>query len=132
MDAMRIDAEKNFAYEDSWLYSIHSELGQVEDHMTFRLLEPGERLTAYTRIPYHFVFDVKFDGRKKTRIVAGGNHTHPPKEDIYSGVIEQFCERLGYMAACSNNLQVCTGDVGNAFLHGKTRELVYHRRPRIR
>ena len=29
------------------------------------------------------------------------------------------------MAASANNLQVCTGDVGNAFLHGKTRERVF-------
>ena len=45
-DAMRIDAENNFAYEDSWLYLIHSELGQVKDYKTFRLLEPGEQLTG--------------------------------------------------------------------------------------
>ena len=122
---MRIDAENNFAYEDSWLYSIHSELGQVKDYKTFRLLKPRERLTGYTRIPDHVVFDVKFDGQKKTRIVADGNHTDPPQEDIYSEVVKQFCVRLGYMAASSNNLQVCTGDVGHAFLHGKTRELVF-------
>ena len=34
-DAMRIDVENNFAYKDSWLYSIHSELRQVKDYKTF-------------------------------------------------------------------------------------------------
>lgn len=82
----------------------------------FRSPTRGERLDAYTRIPsYHIVFDVKFDGRKKARLVAGGNQTYPPREDTYSGVVEQLRLRHGYMVASLNDLQVCAGDVGNAF-----------------
>ena len=81
-------------------------------------------IDEFTRIPYHFVFDVKFNGRQKARLVAGGNHTTPPKEDIYSGVvgIESIC--IGLLIAELNGLQVCAADIGNAFLYGKTKEKV--------
>ena len=124
-DAERIDRERGFAEEDSWHCAIKKELSQINEYNVFRSPAKGERLDKHTRIPYHIVFDVKFDGRKKARLVAGGNHTDPPREDIYSGVVEQLCVRLGYMVASLNDLQVCAGDVGNAFLYGKTKELVY-------
>ena len=41
----------------------------------------GSHLTKYNCIPYHFVFDVKFDLRRKGRLVAGGNQTEEDKED---------------------------------------------------
>ena len=80
---------------------------------------------GYKRIPYHMVFDVKFDLRRKSRLVAGGNHTENPKEDIYSGVVGMETIRLAFTLAAMNNLQVCAADVGNAFLYGKTKEKVY-------
>ena len=33
--------------------------------------------------------------------------------------------RLGFLMAKLNGLKVCAGDVGNAFLHGKTREKLF-------
>jgi hypothetical protein len=33
--------------------------------------------------------------------------------------------RLGFMLGKLNELTACAGDVGNAFLHGTTQELVY-------
>jgi hypothetical protein len=71
------------------------------------------------------VFDVKFDLRRKARLVAGGNFTDPPKEDVYSGVVSMDMIRLGFMLAKMNNLQICTADIGNAFLYGKTSEKCY-------
>ena len=35
-------------------------------------------------IPYHIVFDVKFDLRCKARLVTDGNWTDVIREDIYS------------------------------------------------
>jgi hypothetical protein len=125
--AMKLDQEQDLAYKESWRYAIDTELGQLNEYKTFRTVNQGEQLHEYTRVPYHIVFAVKFDGRKKARLVAGGNCTDPPKEDIYSGVVEQMCVRLGYLIAETNGLLVCAGDVGNAFLHGTTREKVYIR-----
>ncbi len=58
-------------------------------------------------------------------LVAGGHRTDPPKEDTYSGVVTMEAVRLGFMLAQTNSLLVCAGDVGNAFLYGKTKEKVY-------
>ena len=79
---------------------------------------------GYKWIPYHCVWDAKFDGRKKCRLVAGGHKTDPAKEDVYSGVAGMETVRLGFILARLNGLHVCAGDVGNAFLYGLTREKV--------
>ena len=45
-----------------WHDTIEKELKQINDYETFKVLEKGETLPkSYTKIPYHFVFDVKFD-----------------------------------------------------------------------
>ena len=108
-----------------WQEAIKTELKQINDFKTFRTLERGESLRDFQRIPYHFVFDVKFDLRRKARLVAGGHRTDPPKEDIYSGVVGIETVRLAFLLASMNGLQICAADIGNAFLHGKTREKVY-------
>ena len=109
-----------------WENSIATEFKQINDYETFRVLENNEAMPpGYKRIPYHCIYDVKFDGRRKCRLVAGGHRTDPPKEDIYSGVVSMEAVRLGFILARMNGLQVCAGDVGNAFLYGKTREKVF-------
>ena len=43
-------------------------------HQTFIILEEDELIPeGYQKIPYHYVFDAKFDGRKKGRLVVGGH-----------------------------------------------------------
>ena len=60
----------------------------MEEFKVFRVLAAGEKLPdTYKQIPYHFVFDVKFDLRAKARLVADGNWTELIKEYIYSGVV---------------------------------------------
>ena len=52
------------------------ELNQLNDYETFQVVPDGEMVPrGYKRIPYHIVFDVKFDGRLKSRLVAGGHRT---------------------------------------------------------
>jgi hypothetical protein len=120
--AFEIDRMNN---NTAWQDAMGTELKQINDYKTFRLLQKGEHLIDFQRIPYHFVFDVKFDLRKKARLVAGGNRTTPPKEDLYSGVVDLMTVRIGHMIAKANGLMVCAADIGNAFLYGKTREKVH-------
>ena len=109
-----------------WQDAINIELKLLADYKTFRELDPGEVLGSdYKRIPYHIVFDVKFDLRRKARLVAGGNWTDPGREDIYSGVVSIDAVRTGFMLGELNGLTCCATDVGNAFLYGKTKEKVY-------
>jgi hypothetical protein len=42
------------------------------------------------------VFDVKYDLRRKARLVAGGNWIVDDKEDIYSRVVCIDTVRIGY------------------------------------
>jgi hypothetical protein len=60
---------------------------------------------------------MKFDGRHKARLVAGGHRTTTPSDECFSGVVSIEVVRLGFIMAQMNGLSVCTGDVGNAFLY---------------
>jgi hypothetical protein len=120
--AFRLDKEND---NTLWQDSIVTELKQLDEYQTFRVPDEGEDLSNYQCIPYHIIFDVKFDLRRKARLVAGGNHTDPPAEDIYSGVVGLETVRLGFVLARHNGLLCCAADVGNAFLYGRTREKVY-------
>jgi len=107
-----------------WEEAILKELTQLDDYETFKLVE-NEDLSEYQKIPYHFVFDVKFDLRHKARLVAGGNHCEVPKDDTYSGVISLTAVRILFLLATLNKLDLYAADVGNAFLYGTTRQKVY-------
>lgn len=109
-----------------WEEATMKELKQIKDYETFRVLEDDEPMPeGYKLIPYHIVYDAKFDLRCKARLVAGGNFTDPPKEDTYSGVVATETVRSVMMLADMNKLNVCAADIGNAFLYGRTREKVY-------
>jgi hypothetical protein len=59
-----------------WEEAIETELKQLTDYETFIVLDSGEDIPkGYQKIPYHIVFDVKYDLRHKARLVAGGNWT---------------------------------------------------------
>jgi hypothetical protein len=59
-----------------WQETIKTELKQLTDYQTFMVLDSVEDIpTGYQKIPYHIVFDVKYDLRHKARLVAGGNWT---------------------------------------------------------
>jgi hypothetical protein len=71
------------------------------------------------------VFDVKYDMRHKSRLVAGGNWTVNDKEYIYSGVVCMHTVRIGVFLGKLYGLSCCACGIGNAFLYGKTKEKVY-------
>ena len=57
--------------------------------------------------------------------MAGGHVTAPPNEDVYSTVVAPEGIRCVVFIAAANGLKVWGGDVGNAYLNGKTKEKVY-------
>jgi hypothetical protein len=98
-------------------------MGQLDDYETFRLPQPDEDLSQFQEIPYHMVFDVKFDGRRKARLVAGGNKTVVTSEEIYSGVVGiETVRTILALTAMNDDLKVVAADIGNAFLYGKNKE----------
>jgi hypothetical protein len=77
------------------------------DYKTFWVLVEEETLpNEYKCLPYHIMFDVKFNLCQKALLVAGGNVTDPPKEDIYLGVVSMDTIQLGFMLAKMNDLKI--------------------------
>ena len=66
------------------------------------------------------MFDVKFDGRHKVRLVADGHITPEPVEDKYTGVVSLRNLRLAIFLGKLNNLDIWGADIGNACLEAFT------------
>ena len=84
-EAVMID-EKNG--NRKWQDSEELEKDQLLEYDTFLDLGKGSPVPeGYKKIPCHMVYDVKHDGRHKSRLVAGGHRTDTPVESTYSGVV---------------------------------------------
>ena len=70
------------------------------------------------------VYDVKFDGRHKSRFVAGGHRTDTPIESTYSGVVSLLGVRTVTFLAELKELELWSTDIGNAYLESYTSEKV--------
>jgi hypothetical protein len=121
--ALQIDKEDG---KGLWKKAMQTEIDQLMAYNTFKVLKDDEPLPDGCKlIPYHCIYDVKFDGRRKCRLVAGGHMTDPTSEEVYSGVVSMETVRTCFVIAELNDLTVCAGDVGNAFLNSRTKENVY-------
>ena len=56
-------------------------------------------------IPVQFVFNLKYDGRRKARVVTGGHLTNPDTSEIYSGVVSIKHIRLVLLLADLNDVE---------------------------
>ena len=71
-----------------WKEAMNTEIKQLHQYVTFKVLRKGEKSPeGYKHIPYHCIYDVKYDGRRKCRLVAGGNMTDPASDEVFSGVV---------------------------------------------
>ena len=72
------------------------------------------------------IFEVKQDGRRKGRLVAGG-HLVDPKGGINSRstVVKGISVRLLDLIAHRDNLPILCGDIGNAFITADCLEKIY-------
>jgi len=122
--ALQLDQENG---NTGWKEAIALEIKQLNDYQTFIVVPDNQPMPrGYKRIPHHIVFDVKFDGRLKARLVAGGHRTPDvPKDESFSTVVSMEAVRLGFILSHMQGKLVCAGDVGNAYLYSRTREKVY-------
>ena len=98
---------------------------QLFDYDTFNIRKKGNKTPAgYQHIKYQFIFDVKYDLRRKARLVARGDMTHIYEEN-YCGVVNMETLFLSIFVAIHNDLPCIAADVGNAYLNGHTKEKVY-------
>eukprot|EP00957_Ditylum_brightwellii_P071029 5397430-Ditylum_brightwellii.AAC.1 len=92
----------------------------------FQLLEEGEKPPIRSKwVPYHMVFDVKFDLTWKARWVAGGHRNDPPKNLAYSTVVSRESLWLGFLIVALNNLDALSADIGNVYINAKPRKQVH-------
>jgi hypothetical protein len=121
-----LELDKANGNTNLWRESINKELEQINNFQTFRRLKKGEHLSAaYQRIPYFIVFTNKFDGRRKAQLMANGSRCKMDSAESYSRVVRMETVHLGFLLAEMNGLEICTTDIGSAYLHGKTREKCY-------
>ena len=78
-------------HDHKWSDAIEKEVSLLRDVFDcFKLVENEAELTdEYQKIPLLWTFAVKYDLRRRARLVAGGHVTDDIKDDMYSGVVEQ-------------------------------------------
>ena len=102
---------------------MRKEIKEIENLNTFIIQDSKENIpNGFKFIPVHFVFGVKYDGRRKARLVAGCYLTNSDTPEIYSGVVSIEHVRLILSLADLNDLKVIVADIENAYLHGKACE----------
>jgi len=122
-EAMELDRKNG---NTLWRDSVELELGQVQEYKSFRDMGKGyDPGPGYKKINVHLVFAVKHDGRRKSRLVAGGHLTDTPIDSVYSSVVSLRGIRLLTFVAELNDQQVWCTDIGNAYLESLTFEKVY-------
>ncbi len=63
------------------------------------------------------MFNVKFDKRRKARLVAGTHRIVPPADSCYDRVDEIYSERLELFLEVLNSMVVFSDDCSTAKLH---------------
>ena len=123
-DALRLDEQNG---NTLWQDAIKTELDQINSYGTFK--DNGKKVPKdHKRIPVHFVFDVKFDLRRKARLVVGGHLTQPIFNDApFTGIASIKSTRVVAFLAKLNRLDIKTVDVGTAYSDGTyRRKVIYH------
>ena len=110
---------------DLWDRAIKKELKNVL--VAFQLLEEGDTPAVGSKlIPYHIIFDVKFNLTRKARLVAGGHRNKAPKpHETYSSVASRDSVRICLMLAALNGLDSLMADIGNAYLNAPCNERIH-------
>jgi hypothetical protein len=92
----------------------------------FKALQKGEEIPeGYTEVPLLWAFDVKFDGRHRGRLVAGGHKTWVDPEEGYSSTVSLDDVRMAFVAAVLMKLGVITADVSHAYIRALCKEKRY-------
>ena len=73
------------------------------------------------------IFDIKQDGRHKSRLVAGGHLLDVLDHNVYSSTVKGISVRILHVIAHKAGLKQLVGDVGNAYVNADTNEKVYAR-----
>ena len=131
-EALEFDKESN---NTKWTDATRDETDCMKEEEVFTTWQRAKCNSSHKRIlnapPNHqkirvnLIFDVKYNGRHKARIVADGSLTPEPVENIYSGVVSLRHLRLVIFLGKLNNLELWGADIGNAYLEAYTNERLF-------
>ena len=113
-EAVKIDERfKN----TKWVDAKKLEIKWLMEYEVFKDLGSDMQVPeGHTKIPVHFVHNVKHNGRHKACLVAGGHCTPTPVDSVYSGVVSLMGTRVVTLLAKLNNLKLWGTDIGNTYL----------------
>ena len=83
------------------------------------------QVKGYQSTPLRVIFDVKLYLRIKSRLVIGGHVIDSSGHEVYASTMKSISSRILMTIAAANNLDVMTGDIGNAYLNANTQEKIY-------
>lgn len=122
-EALALDKLNGNTY---WQDAIYTEVKVLIDLGCFEFLSPQDKPSAeYQRTKLTMIFEVKQDGRRKARLVAGGHLVELQGLNARSTVVKGISLRLLDIIAHRDNLKMLCGDVTNAFITADCLEKVY-------
>ena len=77
---------------------------------------------GFKNIHVHLVYDCKYDGRHRARMVADGHLTDIPVDSVYFGVVYLRGFRMLLFLAELNGLEIWGTDISLAYLESFTKE----------
>ena len=98
-----------------WMDALRKEMYNVG--IAFEILEedaPAPR--GWNKVTGHLIWDVKMDFTRKARWVLDGHKCPDPEGSTYAGVVSRESVRIALTYAALNSLNVCAGDIRNAYL----------------
>ena len=122
-EAIKLD-DKNG--NNFWKNAFDKEMTNVK--IAFKFLGKGiPPPVGYKGIKCFIIFSVKMDLTRKAQFVAGGHMTAPPTSMTYASVVSRESVRIAFLLAALNDMDMLTGDIGNAYLNAYTTEKIYYR-----
>ena len=89
---------------------------EIENFNTFIIQDSKEHIpNEFNFISDHFVFDVKYDGRRNVILVVGRHITNPDISGTYSGIVSIEYVRFILLSVDLSDLGVIVVDVGNTY-----------------
>ena len=107
-----------------WRNAIAKEMQNVA--IAFEIIEDDEPLpSGFKPASCHIIFDVKMDFTRKARYVLDGHRTADPDGSTYAGVVSRESVRIALTYAALNDIEICAGDILNAYLQAPSSEKYY-------
>ena len=123
--ALELDREARNTF---WADAIRKEVASLLALDCFEFHAPDHKPSSeYQWTKLSMIFEVKQDGRRKARLVAGGHMVDPMGISSRSTVVKGISVRLLDLIANRNNLPILCGDIGNAFITADCLEKIYSR-----